>query len=724
MSNEKITLVEINRIRRDNYGNNGESKKIVEELSSSIIISDSNDYMMAQYALVSGYYWGLGMTEEGKYYISKALEFSEYAADKVSLIDVYIQAGNYASLGENYGETLTWYFKALDLSDSIDYNGEIARVYNNIGTLFINCNNNDKGLDYLLLAEQYSKRYTDISILSVLYNNLAEVYLSVGNFEKVGHYIDLMEGHLSHYGSDIQKLNHMINKWKYALKLGHDSQVDIIYLEIKRLLDKIPNGNDHIMSNLAIFDVLVEMGKSEVGVQNLKNEIVHLEQVKDYNNLKKVYQKLIVYYDEQGDAERKIDYITISFENDLLVQEQQQINMSKSLDHIDDSRQNWLNEQKKIKSDYNALNSENTRLLAVNNNLRAIHGIGVELLSTTDLEEIYTILLNKVNDLYKVEEFAIGIIKEDEETLIFKYSSQKSHELARTTEISINNTSSLSVNCFVENKEIVISDCEVEYPERYQRNLVRGEKLSSLVFLPIVVNNKPFGVMTIQHKQKNAFSALHLEVFRLLATFASVSFKNAEHNSKLTQEIDKRIMIQDELESINQQLDHLAKHDDLTTVYNRRTIEKVYYKAFNDSKKQRRSLTVMILDIDYFKQYNDHYGHIKGDNCIVRVAKTLRASLKRQQDFIARYGGDEFMILLPDTDKEGAEIVAKTLVDSISKMKVEHAGSPIDAYVTISLGAVSKVVESVDEYDDLLILADKALYKAKKELGRNTYYIE
>lgn len=723
MSLDKITINEINRIRQDNYGNNNEAQAIVEKLISQIILSESNDFMMAQYALVSGYYWGIGMTEEGKYYISKALEFSEYASDKKSLVDVYIQAGNYASLGDRYGETLTWYYKALDMSESIEYNKEVARIYNNIGTLFIHCTNTVKGLEYLLLSEKYSKRYTDVLILSVLYNNLAEAYLTINDLSKGAHYIDLMEGHIGQSGSDIQRLSHMINKWKYALKLGDESQVDIIYLQAKKLLDKIPYGNDHIMSNLEFFDVLVEMGKAETAVRNIKDGIHKLESTKDYNNLKKFYQKLISYYESSGDISLRMDYITRSYENDLLVQDTQLMNMNKSLEQIDESRQNMIKEQEKNKTAYSALTTENSRLLAVNNNLRVIHEIGIKILSTTDLVEIYDILLKKVNDLYQVQEFAIGILNEDEDALLFRYSSHESELGSRTKEVSLASHQSLSVQCFLKNKEIIINDCERELPERYHRNLSRGEKLSSLVFFPIIVDEKSFGVMTVQHSHKNAFNALQLEVFRLLATFASVSFMNAQHNYALTEEIEKRTSIQEELEIINHQLDHLAKHDDLTGVYNRRTFEQVYLDAFNDSMKLGQSLTVMILDIDHFKQYNDEYGHMQGDNCIVEVSKKLLSELKRQKDFISRYGGDEFMILLPDTDKEGAEVVARNLVKSIRALKIQHIGSLIDEFVTISLGSVSRVIKSNDDSDDLLVSADKALYKAKKELGRNTYFM-
>lgn len=214
---------------------------------------------------------------------------------------------------------------------------------------------------------------------------------------------------------------------------------------------------------------------------------------------------------------------------------------------------------------------------------------------------------------------------------------------------------------------------------------------------------------------------MHLEVFRLLTTFAAVSLKNAKHSAHLTSEIEKRIALHDELEVINQRLDHLAQHDDLTGVYNRRTFEMLFKKYFHEAKLKEQHLSVMILDIDHFKQYNDQYGHLEGDRCISAVANALEKVLLRKEDIVARYGGDEFMILLPDTAHKGASFVAHKLITAIQQLKIPHETSYVSDFVTISLGGISKKIGQTDQGEDLLIAADKALYKVKQEIGRGRY---
>lgn len=708
MKKQDLTLEKINSLRYALDDESVEAGKVVKRLINHQLISDSNDYMLAQYALIAGHYWGQGRTEEGRYYIKRVEEFVEYAADRVSLIDVYILLGNYSTLDDAFNDALEWYFKALELSFAIDYKKQIARIYNNIGFIYESCQQYDKGLEYMLMAERYTKRYSDNGILATLYNNIVEIYIKFEEYDKVRHYLDLMDLILHDNRTLIFQLNYLINKWQYVLYLDDLYQAEVIAKETRILLKKLPYGNDHILCNLAIFDILIKMGRTTEAIESLEADITQLETSQNYYYLKRYYTKLINYYGQSGDESKRMAYITKNYDNDILLEKQKTEKLFEKLTIIESSYKDGYR-QSGEGIDYDALSDENLRLLAANNNLRAIHDIGVSILSTTDLEEIYDILMNKVEDLFQVQEFAIGILDAEEEALRFNYSSQYAKTRKKTVLLPLALRESLAVKCFLENEEILIHDCQVEDPERYEKNMRRGEKLSSLLFLPIDVNGEPFGVMTVQHKQKNAFSSLHLEVFRLLATFASVSFKNAQSNMQLT--------------DINTQLDYLAKHDDLTGVYNRRTFEKVYSEVFDRAKMNGDYLSVMILDIDYFKQYNDHYGHLEGDKCIVKVAETLVNVLKRQKDFIARYGGDEFMILLPETDRQGAVKIAEKLVQAIRNQKIIHEGSERTNIVTISLGAVSKRIDEAIDRDSLLIAADNALYKSKKELGRNAFYL-
>ena len=134
--------------------------------------------------------------------------------------------------------------------------------------------------------------------------------------------------------------------------------------------------------------------------------------------------------------------------------------------------------------------------------------------------------------------------------------------------------------------------------------------------------------------------------------------------------------------------------------------------------RSTQPLSLILADIDYFKCYNDHYGHQAGDDCLVVVAQTMAQVVKRSLDFVARYGGEEFAIVLSGTDVEGAFQVAERIRLAILELKLPHASSEVCDQVTLSLGVASIIPSFEQLLDDLIANADKALYQAKEQ-GRN-----
>jgi len=161
-----------------------------------------------------------------------------------------------------------------------------------------------------------------------------------------------------------------------------------------------------------------------------------------------------------------------------------------------------------------------------------------------------------------------------------------------------------------------------------------------------------------------------------------------------------------------------AMTDGLTGIPNRRYFDETLHKELFRLKRTGSPLALMMIDIDHFKKFNDRYGHVAGDECLKRVAETIRVNIGRSPDFVARYGGEEFVVVMPDTDVRGAEIVAERVRQSIEKLTIPHETSETSPHVTISLGVTSVYSETIDSPDDIVRLADDALYKAKNE-GRN-----
>ena len=174
-----------------------------------------------------------------------------------------------------------------------------------------------------------------------------------------------------------------------------------------------------------------------------------------------------------------------------------------------------------------------------------------------------------------------------------------------------------------------------------------------------------------------------------------------------------RVNVHIRLKLKSEMLEKLAFLDGLTDIPNRRGLEETLTKEWARARRSGTPLSVLMIDVDRFKAFNDHYGHGAGDECLRRVAQVLERGLMRPGDFIGRYGGEEFFVILPDCDTAGAALVAENLRERVAALKISHAHSAAADHVTISIGYTTRIVGTDSSWSDLMDEADKALYLAK-----------
>ncbi len=176
--------------------------------------------------------------------------------------------------------------------------------------------------------------------------------------------------------------------------------------------------------------------------------------------------------------------------------------------------------------------------------------------------------------------------------------------------------------------------------------------------------------------------------------------------------------LQKELEASNIELERLSAIDGLTGIPNRRSFDEYISKEWSRAVREETSLALLLIDIDFFKKYNDGYGHQGGDDCLRRVSTALATTMRRSSDMVARYGGEEFGVILPNTDLNGAMVIAEELRLAVEQLALKHEFSDVSGVVTISLGAAGIPPRCGEDSASLIALADGALYDAKEE-GRN-----
>lgn len=223
-------------------------------------------------------------------------------------------------------------------------------------------------------------------------------------------------------------------------------------------------------------------------------------------------------------------------------------------------------------------------------------------------------------------------------------------------------------------------------------------------------------------RKDNATSALLHALHKLYHVLSEQNRDLAEANIQLEERVAERTQelakANQALMQVNDQLKEMSRTDGLLGIANRQCLNERLDQEWRRFQREESMLALVMLDVDHFKLYNDTYGHQAGDRCLQAVAEAARTSVHRAADLLARYGGEELAILLPNTDLEGAHAVAKHILAQLEKMHIPHGASPVADHVTVSAGVAAMVPGRTTPVTQLIDAADRALYQAKEE-GRN-----
>jgi len=262
--------------------------------------------------------------------------------------------------------------------------------------------------------------------------------------------------------------------------------------------------------------------------------------------------------------------------------------------------------------------------------------------------------------------------------------------------------------------------------------LIVKEGMRSSLTCPLFAMGKAVGFLffssatpgTYQHDQADRFMKIADQI-SLIVEKGRLFEDLQQSNLRLRAEIAARMKSEQKLSEVNRQLEatverlaQMAARDGLTGVANRRIFEQTLEKEWNRCLRSGKPISLILIDVDFFKLYNDVYGHLAGDECLKLVAQSLLLSARRSGDLVARYGGEEFAMLLPEATLGAAFNLAEKMKSSVEDQKLAHRGSPISEHVTISLGICTMQPRKDLDRSILVATADLALYEAK-DCGRN-----
>ena len=333
------------------------------------------------------------------------------------------------------------------------------------------------------------------------------------------------------------------------------------------------------------------------------------------------------------------------------------------------------------------------------------------------------------SSLNSILKLTIKEIKKNTNTnqvFLFIFNSKKKElELCLNKENQVEFSSGLKPNKTINDYVFTSKNAEIVNNVKLDRRYREKETVGlSLIAAPLLVYDQVIGIINLINEKTEAYTTEDLTLLNSLTSQIAAAIQAAllsQYNQDYFYLLeDSLVKWTFALEKANKQLQKLALVDELTQITNRRGFEQYFNQEYRRMKRNKKPLSLIIADVDYFKNYNDRYGHKAGDHCLKQIAQTINSSLKRAGDLVCRYGGEEFAIILPDTDSYGAVHLAETIREQIQQLNIIHESSPVSSAISLSLGIATTMANTASPPNTMIEAADSALYQAKQQ-GRDRY---
>lgn len=647
------------------------------------------EYELLRQAL---YYNVVGEYKQAKSILEKSIEIA-YACN-----NVYVIVESSLFLAYLY---ISWSNKELayELLLNVLSFGENEKALNNIGDIYLNLNDFEEANKYFLRAKKkilliYEPKRHDLRLMTVIYSNLAITQVEARNFIEARQVI-----------KECLDIANSINDL-YGLASSNN-----ILGQIEKKV-----GN---------YDIAIELFKKADSIYNqpilMNEDMVHLyidENLREYANALHLSHK----YHKSIEIIKTIRKIT-SNDYALLIKNSEALNLNKDanqyykqyLEFTTDLRKNRIAKRiQNFRAKVEIIETEKKAKKYENmyRNIKSISEIGRKIISSENLDDTIEVIYNHIESIMSFD--SIGIGKVDNETNILNYNwifENDNRQEPFTVDIEDKNRLSswvvrhkraIKINEALTGKEVL------KYKEKHIP-FNKGVVVESMIICPIILNEEVFGIITVQSTEKFLYTEYDLEVVKMFAAFIAVAMKIWDNTLSLIQ--------------ANEKLEMLSKTDALTGISNRHVLTVIVEELFIMNKNEDNKLSIVMVDIDHFKEFNDTYGHIEGDKCIIDVVNELKKFLDVGDNRLFRYGGDEFVAIVPHKSIDEVNKLLENTIIGIRNLKIENKNSKVSSYVTCSFGYTTIVKDNMIDYQKAFYLADQALYVAKAN-GKNQVAFE
>ncbi|HKL47580.1 MAG TPA: GGDEF domain-containing protein, partial [Candidatus Izemoplasmatales bacterium] len=638
-------------------------------------------------------YWINGAFDEAINCLNNGLSIADEVNDRPTYAEALNGRGNVFITMELFDQASVDYHNALNFSKEHGLSKQESKLNNNLGTLHEELKNYSQALKFykqsLALAESVNDDYG----IAIAYLNMGNVYLGLNDLKQsepcinraldyakvehktlfLAHGYDSL-GRLYYQKSDYKK---SLEYYKIAVKKAEKSKdLNIlvkIYIDLAKSYHKV-NDFEHTEQ---CYQMALKLTK-RIGVDEF---------------MPRVHEDMAAFYEENNLFDKAFEHYKAYHNFSNTIKENRLRERIKSID--------IQSELKASQAETESYRRLSKKLETSYQQMYILSKIGQSMTSTHKLHEIFEQLYDQVNKLMKVQSLGVALYDSQMHQLKFDLLVEKG-EKQDYFSLSLDNKKSWAVWSFLNRKTLCINDAENEY-KKYIEDVAssRGELMNSVMYAPLMVEGEPLGILTIQNKEKNSYTPQDEVLLETLASYLAIAIKNAKRSK--------------ELAKLNSKLKSLSELDGLTGIPNRRLFDARFDQLWREMEVDNDCLSLIMLDIDYFKNFNDSYGHLMGDDVVVKVAKHLESLKRDENDFVARFGGDEFIILLPRCNEGKVMSYAERLKASLIDLNNDF---DVNDQVTLSIGIAVTYPNQDKTKETFLETADHQLY-ISKENGKN-----
>ncbi|PAT01132.1 hypothetical protein CI105_08355 [Candidatus Izimaplasma bacterium ZiA1] len=630
-------------------------------------------------------------------YLEKALVFCSEANDNYALVDALIVLANVYKSMEWFNSALLNYGKALVIAEDHKLKELISKIYNNIGALHEETKNYDEALEYFEKCLNMAKEIKNEYIIAISYLNIGHIKMFLDNNEDAKKDIIISKEYFDKHNRTIP-LAH--SYYQFGIILKKEGNYDE---SIKSFKDGIFNAEKGKDSSV-LFRIYLEIAEVYILLDETKTaEIIYFKALTLAKKLgmstmlSNVYEKMALYYQKTNNNIQAIKYFNHYNNINNEIEDNRMKEIRKSIE-----LQSKLSESKEETKIYRNLS---TKLEKSYNDMKVLSKIGQAITSTRNIEKIFENLYKNVNHLMPADSLTLGLYNPETNKLHFDLSIEKG-EYLEVYSMELNHKNSWTVWCYNNKKTVRINDFETEYHDYIEsEGESDGDEMNSAIFTPLVFEDEVIGVFTVQAEKRNSYTEADEILLFTLSSYLAIAIKNASKTK--------------ELAKLNEKLKIKSEQDGLIGIANRRLFDEKYTESWEVSVKNKENLLIMMMDIDNFKDLNDKYGHLTGDEVLKAVGKILEEE-KDENSFVARYGGDEFVAIFSQTSKSRFMEFDNRFRTKLFDLNITLN---IKTKINVSIGVALITPKKEDNMKTLIYSADEQLYSSKANGKNQTSFI-